>query len=133
MYLKYNIDQTILLGGYILLLMLWEGLIMVCAAETSEEAQNAKCKRKILMSYPDAKCYLANDSKDCKRICAEQGTERCQENKGEIRKLHCKKIGSDEEDKESSRGRPMTCCCTVMCEDSEAIAELLGNSYRLSL
>ena len=101
----------------------------------AEEDQNEKCKRKILNSYPEAKCYLSDDADACKKICEKQGADTCKETRGEIRKLHCKNVISDKEREISSTkpNGPITCCCTVICEDEEKTALLLGKNMFIVL
>jgi hypothetical protein len=61
------------------------------------------CRDKIIKSYPDAKCVDVDNRDNCKKECEHLGEEKCQGNRGEIRKLNCKHP--------DNKSGPFTCCC----------------------
>ena len=96
----------------------------------ADDTENQKCKEKILISYPDAKCSLAKDPEECKSICGKYGKDKCKETKGEIKKLHCKNSdANNNKNKNENSNDPdlMTCCCSITCANSEETQKLLGN------
>ena len=87
-------------------------------AETDKEWKtNEKCRQTILKKYPDAICELLKDPQHCKSLCEKHGSNACQESKGEIKKLLCKKKTKDskEETIEIEEQGPKMCCCHVIC------------------
>jgi hypothetical protein len=94
-----------------------------------DEDENDRCKTKILQSYPDAKCSLAKDPTECKSICSKYGSDMCKQRKGEIKKLHCRKIEDDmtESKPDYKKDGPMTCCCAITCSNTLDTEKVLSN------
>ena len=120
------------LSGFFLFLLMFPIIMDIISMSNSvmgDEEENEACKNKILMSYPDAKCSLAKDPRECKSICSKYGSDTCKERKGEIKKLYCRKVDDDitRSNQDYKNHGPMTCCCAIKCSNHLETENVLSN------
>ena len=129
-YVSKPVHRRVGLGLFIysfICLLFWD-VLLLSSTVRSEDNRNEKCKQKILLSYPNAKCSLAKSENECKSICGKHGSDVCKDTKGEIKKLHCRKA-----DNLSKGLDPMTCCCSITCADKEDTDKLLGDINSIAI
>ena len=114
---------------FLLICLIIMDVLCMLNSVMGDEDENEQCKTKILKSYPDAKCSLAKDPSECKSICSNYGSDMCKERKGEIKKLHCKKVEDDmtKSAQDLKDDGPMICCCAIKCSDAFDTEKVLSN------
>ena len=118
----YNIVSSTRLISLVACILILSTSYPYAVAETDKEWKtNEKCRQTILKKYPDAICEVLKDPQHCKSLCEKHGTNACQESKGEIKKLLCKRKtkNSKEESVEIEEQGPKMCCCHVICHEED--------------